>query len=392
MHVTRCALILSVAVAAVVISGCGGGGGGGGPSVTPQPINTAPTLTIVGPSPNPATLDVRSSNSLNICFRADDVDGGELSYVCTWSAGMVTPRSGRVQPGSECTVVFNAPSFNGLCTVSVAVSDGQASVVKTVGINVIGAGSEPGTELRVLGISLDPDPVTPGGTAVLTADVQNPSGRPLVYTWDSQYGRVTGSGSSASWVAPSISGVYGVYVTVSDGTSQVRSGIAVTAALAEGGVLGQYFKTYREMNVVHLQTEVLRRIDPDINFNWYKLSPDPAKLGGDGWGARWTGYIKGERAGTYVFRVYVDDGCRMKVMNDSGAWVEVVPNNKDNWIDHVEGAWLPAEPLPLQLAGGKWYPFEIEYFEGAEDAFIILYWSVNGGPEEIVPQSVLKPQ
>ncbi len=383
-------LSLVAALAVAITAGCGGGGGGS--SIAPQPINRAPALTVVDPDPNPATLDISKATSMQLCFRGDDPDGGELSYVCTWDAGSVTPAQGKMQAGSQCVVNFNAPSYNGLCTVTVIVSDGQASAEKQIKINVVGAVTNPDAELRVLGMTVSPSPVPPGGAATLTASVQNEPGKTLTYKWESMFGKVIGNGVNATWNAPTISGVYGVYVTVSDGVSQVKYGQAVSVAAPEGGVLGQYFKTVREMNVVRLQTEVLTRIDPDINFNWYKLSPDPAKLGGDGWGARWTGYIKAEAAGTYVFRVHVDDGARMKVMDDSGAWVAVIPNTTENWIDHVEGAWLPAQPVPLQLSGGKWYPFEIEYFEGAEEAFIVLYWSVNGGPEEIVPQSVLKPQ
>jgi len=155
--------------------------------------------------------------------------------------------------------------------------------------------------------------------------------------------------------------------------------------------LGQYFGTHREKNVVYLDAEVLRRVDPDINFNWMKLSPDPGTLPSDGFGARWTGSVKCEMPGTYVFRVHVDDGARMKVMNDAGQWIEVVPNNDRNWIDHTRGARLPETPVPIRFDGGKWYPIELEYFEGGENAFIILYWSVNGGQEEIVAQTSLRP-
>ncbi len=143
--------------------------------------------------------------------------------------------------------------------------------------------------------------------------------------------------------------------------------------------------------MVYFESEAFRRTDPNINFSWMKLCPDPARLPSNGFGARWTGSVKCEAPGTYVFRVHVDDGARMRVMNDAGQWIEVIPNNEHNWVDHTRGAWIPEPPVPLQLDGGKWYPLELEYFEGAENAFIVLYWSVNGGVEEIVPQISLRP-
>jgi len=156
---------------------------------------------------------------------------------------------------------------------------------------------------------------------------------------------------------------------------------------------GEYFKTKREKNVVYLDQLVMTRIDPVINMTWEHLSPDPAHLGSEGWGARWTGYIKCEQPGTYRFRVHVDDGARMKVQNDSRQWVDVIPNCDYDWSDHNKGAWLPAEgeDFPITVQGGKWYPVQLEFFQGAENAFIQLYWSRDGGTETMVEQQYLQP-
>jgi hypothetical protein len=178
---------------------------------------------------------------------------------------------------------------------------------------------------------------------------------------------------------------------VDDGTASVQGGVLATVSGPEGGLLGQYFQTDRYKGVVRFTTLAFRRTDPAVNFHWMKLSPDVSKLPVDGFGVKWTGFLKCEEAGTYVFRVNVDDGARMKIMNDLNRWVGVIPDDVENWDDHTEGAYLPVTTVPLQLQGNKWYPIQLEYFEGAGDAFIYLYWSVNGKPEVIVPQEVLKP-
>jgi hypothetical protein len=194
-----------------------------------------------------------------------------------------------------------------------------------------------------------------------------------------------------SWTAPTSAGAYGVYLTVNDGTKTISGGRIVTVSGPSGGLRGDYFKTKRDKSIVVLDQLAFTRIDPQINFFWEKLSPDPTKLSSQGWGARWTGYVKCELPGTYVFRVHADDGARMNIQNDNGDWVGVIPNNTTNWTDHTGGAWLPPTVEPIQLQGGKWYPIQLEFFQGATDAFIELYWSVNGGPETIVPQDALKP-
>ena len=373
---------------AVMLSGCGGGSGGA-PEPEPQPINRAPSVMLIQPAGSPATLDVTASNTLDITIKAEDPDGGTLTCMWTWDAGSVSPAEAQVAAGSNHTVTFTAPTYNGTCNLKVTISDGEAGASKDFVVQVVGNG--PGIYLRITGMSIVPDPVAPGAVAALSATVDNPSGDPLTYTWKCKYGRVTNGGASSTWTAPATPGVYGVYVSVTDGTYTVSAGKVATVAGPTGGLLGQYFNTHRDNNVVVFDDMVLSRVDPTVNFAWEKLSPMPGSLPGDGFGARWTGFVKCEAPGTYVFRAHVDDGARMRMQNDSGEWIDVIPNTHENWSDHTEGAWLPAVPVPMTLSGGKWYPIELEYFEGAGDAFISLYWSVNSGPEEIIPQTSLKP-
>lgn len=380
---------------ALVLAGCGSGGGGGGgnnePKPEPKPINRAPSITIVQPSSNPYLLDVTTAQYLDITIRADDPDSDKLDCVWTWDAGLVSPAEYTTDAGKESTVRFTPPNYDGLCTLHVFVSDAEANASAKIEIQVTGHNVQPDTELRILGISMTPDPAAPSATATLSATVDNPGGKTLTYTWKSKYGSFSGTGGTISWAAPSRPGVYGIYLTVSDGTISVHAGKAAMVAGSTGGLLGQYFKTIRYKNVVRLNELRLTRIDPGINFAWEKLSPDPEKLPGDGWGARWTGFVKCEEPGTYIFRVHVDDGARMRIQNDSGEWIWVIPDTSENWSDHTEGAWLPYEPIPLALDGGKWYPIELDYFEGGVDAFIRLYWSVNGEPETLVPQEAFRP-
>jgi len=386
----RSLCILVPALLALILAGCGGGSGGQS-EPEPKPINRAPSVSIIQPDHNPYPLDVTSAQYLDITVKVEDPDGDKLACVWTWDAGSITPAEGTLDAGTQMTARFTPPDFDGSCTLTVSVSDGEANASDSLEVQVAGWNVQPGTQLRILSVSMSPDPAAPSATASLSALVDNPGGKPLTYSWETKHGSISGTGSTVTWTTPSTAGIYGIYISVTDGANSATAGKVVTVAGAEGGLLGKYFTTDRYNNVVQLRELRVSRIDPTVNFFWEKLSPAPDKLSGDEWGARWTGFVKCESPGTYTFRVHVDDGTRMRIRNDAGQWIYVIPNDPDNWRDHTEGAWLPAAPIPVQLDGGNWYPIELEYFEDHGDAFISLFWSVNGGPETVIPQECLKP-
>lgn len=382
-----CIVILSLL--ALALAGCGGGDSGN--EITPIPINTPPSVSIIQPSNSPCPLNVKTNSSLDIVIQVDDPDGGKLTCAWTCNAGCMEPEESTVDAGDQVTTRFTPPNYNGSCTLEVIVNDGEDSAGASLVVQITGNDVDPEPQLRILSMNMTPDPATPSATANMSATVDNPGGKPLTYTWTSKHGRLTGTGSTVSWLSPNASGVYGIYLTVTDGTASARAGKAVMVAGPTGGLLGQYYTTNRNTGTVQFSNMVLSRIDPSVNFFWEKLSPAPGTVPGDGFGAKWTGFIKCAESGTYVFRVHVDDGVRMSIKDDSGQWVAVIPNNSENWNDHTEGAWLPETPIPLNLLGGKWYPVELDYFEGGGDAFIRLYWSINGGLESVIQQQYLKP-
>lgn len=392
MRFSFCKSLFSVLSSAAILmfTGCGGGGGGDF-EPNPLPINNLPTVSIVQPASNPCLVDVRTATYMDCTIRVDDPDGETLTCHWTWDAGSVSPEETTVKAGQTITIRYTPPKQDGTYTIGVAVRDKEASTYKSFKVQVIGNETVVPTDWSITDIRQAPDPTSPEATASLSAIINNPSGKTLTYTWRSKFGEISGGGSTATWTAPSESGIYCVYLNVSDGTTTLTAGKALNVAGTTGGVLGQYFKTDRYKGTVRLIELRMTRTDPNINFTWEKLSPDPGNIPREGWGARWTGFVKCEDPGTYTFRIHVDDGARMRVKNDAGEWIGVVPDTKENWSDHTEGAWLPYEVVPLQLNGGKWYPIEVEFFQGGVDAFVHLYWSVNDGPEVIVPQEALKP-
>ena len=375
----------------LVVMGCGGGGGGTTQKTNPIPIDKAVSVSIDSPISNPAIVDVSQTSSMQLKFKVDGPPNKQLTYVVTWDNGSVSPAEGTVTAGTTTTLNFTPPNTNGICNITISVSNGKDVATKAIQINVTGITPAPTPQPTIQSIDANPATLQPGGQRTVTVNVNNPGGQPLTYSWSARYGQISGSGNTITWTAPNNPGIYAIYLTVSDGTSTIKTGVPVTVTSGDGGLLGQYFKTARIRNVPILQTEIFRRVDPNINLTWYNVSPNPALMTNTGWGARWTGYIKCEVPGTYVFRVHVDDGARLRIMDDTNQWQDAIPDNAADWSDHVGGAWLPATTVPLTLTGGKWYPIELEFFQGADNAFITLYWSINGGTEQIVPQNCLMP-
>lgn len=120
--------------------------------------------------------------------------------------------------------------------------------------------------------------------------------------------------------------------------------------------------------------------DPSGAFahDWGTGSPD-ASIPADHFSLRATGYVTLPDAGTYSFRVRVDDGVRL--------WV----NNRliiDGWTDHgysfVIGSYTSA-------TAGAITPIRLEYYENSSSAAVELHWIRPGGSDEIVPGADLHP-
>jgi ferric-dicitrate binding protein FerR (iron transport regulator) len=147
------------------------------------------------------------------------------------------------------------------------------------------------------------------------------------------------------------------------------------AAIWQGlsrGLTGTYYEGE------DLTGKTLTRVDPKVDFDWGKGSPDPA-LGPDKFSARWTGWVEAEHTERYTFYVIADEGARL-------------------WIDGnlVIDAWKNAsgekrESPPIELVASRAYDVKLEYHESQEEARIQLLWSSPSTPRAVVPHSRLYP-
>jgi hypothetical protein len=63
----------------------------------------------------------------------------------------------------------------------------------------------------------DPDAVAPGAASTVSCVAGDPDGDTLSYAWEYTGGYLQGTGSTVTWIAPSVANTYTVTVTVSDG-------------------------------------------------------------------------------------------------------------------------------------------------------------------------------
>jgi len=153
-----------------------------------------------------------------------------------------------------------------------------------------------------------------------------------------------------------------------------------TTAGTGGGVRADYYKG------VDLRNHVLRRIDPQINFNWSLSGPDEA-VGDDNFSIRWTGELDVPISETYSFYPNVQGGVHL--------WV----NDRllvDKWQDYaIDERWQEHMPVEyhraIYLEAGM-YPIVMEFtyrqsFGGG--AVVRLAWGSPSMPKQLIPQAAL---
>jgi len=144
-----------------------------------------------------------------------------------------------------------------------------------------------------------------------------------------------------------------------------------TTRRADSGLKGQYYKG------TNLETLVLMRTDPGINFNWGAAAPDP-QVPTDSFSVRWTGELEVPFTSDWTFTANCDDCVRL--------WVDG-QLLFDKWGQQSGVEWTGT----INLAEGQKYSIVMEYYENTGDARAILYWSTPYWltpyqPKQIIPQ------
>lgn len=161
------------------------------------------------------------------------------------------------------------------------------------------------------------------------------------------------------------------YDTTGNNSAQSNVISAVTSALAGNGngILGEY---YDNKDFTNLK---FTRVDPNIDFNWGKGSPNPS-IGNETFSVRWTAQVLPLYSEQYTFYTLSDDGVRL--------WVNGILFI-DNWIDHGSAV----NEKKIALAAGQKYDIRLEYYNNTGETAMKLSWSSASQKKEIIPQSQL---
>lgn len=125
-----------------------------------------------------------------------------------------------------------------------------------------------------------------------------------------------------------------------------------------------YERTYEPVELV------LRRVDPEIDFDWVRNGPG-RPIAEDAFTAVWTGFLEAPETGSYTFFLEADDGARLSIAGKA-----VV----DAW-DAGEGSG------EVELRASERVPLRLEYHEEDLNAQLRLLWSHGGREQQVIPSS-----
>ena len=143
-------------------------------------------------------------------------------------------------------------------------------------------------------------------------------------------------------------GSYSAYTPVANATT------SPSPVGAGDGVQATYYD-----NIDFTGTTV-RRVDPQINFDWGNGSPVPGTIGPDSFSVVWTGVVRPQFTEAYTFYTTSDDGVRLFVNGN------LVVNN---FTDH--SSTEDASPS-INLTAGQTYPIRMEMYENGGGAIAQL--------------------
>ncbi len=129
------------------------------------------------------------------------------------------------------------------------------------------------------------------------------------------------------------------------------------------GLLGRYYN-----NISLAGKPVLERIDPELQFQWTLVSPDPVVLANHFYSVCWTGKLHAPASGLYHIGIDGNDGYRLYLED-----VLLIDR-------HVPGS-AGIRMAALQFREGESYDIRVEYAEPAGNARFRLVWDVLPGAD-----------
>lgn len=331
-------------------------------SAEPPLVSTPPIVVIDTPSPSSRW---KVGDTIQFSGHATDAEDGALpASALSWQIV--------IQHCPDGCHIHQLLTFDGVASGSVAAEDHDYPMR----LELILTATDSSGQKRTARRPLEPSTVS------LVFDTE-PSGLNLVVGSTEQptpFARRVISGSENSIAAPetqTASGVTWKFQSWSDAGARAHTLSSVSSAgryVAKyemaGGLTAQYF------DQLAFAGTPLTRIDATLDFDWETGSPAPS-IAPDTFSARWTGEVRADFAENYTFSTFSDDGVRVLI--------DGVPI-----IDHFTNHSPVLDTGDMALSVG-WHAIVVEYYEDGGGAELRLSWSSPSLPEEVVPESHLRP-
>ncbi|HEX4832522.1 MAG TPA: glycoside hydrolase family 3 C-terminal domain-containing protein [Trebonia sp.] len=156
----------------------------------------------------------------------------------------------------------------------------------------------------------------------------------------------------------------GVQINYAEGPAPSGQLPAVPASAFSGPLSAQFYD-----NMTLDGTPVATRTDPNVDFNFNSVSPQPG-VNATQWSAKWAGTINPPTTGTYTFSLTSDDGSRLFINGQ-----QVI----DNWRDQGSNT----ETATVDLTAGQPASVEVDYYQDGGSSLVSLGWQPPG-PDPIV--------
>jgi len=283
------------------------------------------------------------------------------------------------------SVVSGAPAgqffYEGTATVTVmdgnlTISPGPGAVNAKLAYVTIEEAMPVGSLVPVATVTAPAnDAIFANGAAIsFTANASDPDGsvaKVEFYANGVKIGEDTGASYDFTWTNP-VGGSHVITARSVDnlGVGAFSDPISIIS-LPTNGLLAQYFDNQ------DFTGTTVTRIDPVVDFNFGQGSPD-ARIGNDSFTARWRGRIRSAQSGLHTFATRSDDGARVYVDGRL-----VVNGWFDQGVTRHQGTVL--------LNANEFYEIVVEYYDGAFDGSMQLYWSGPSFDERIIPEANLYP-
>jgi hypothetical protein len=202
-----CFIALALVLMVAPLLACGG-------AETPEPEtptgNQPPVVSLTAEE-----TTVIPSKVVKIYYEATDPDADdELTLSWTTPTGEITDTYTEF-------IYWEAPDFEGECTISLTADDGQGHSVTEDCTIIVQTTQAP----VVSSVIAEPAELQPDETATITCTASDPEGDPLNYNWSASGGTLTGSGETVTWHAPTVTGEFVITVNVDDGKGGTAEGV-----------------------------------------------------------------------------------------------------------------------------------------------------------------------